>query len=102
MRKHLLILPFVFLFWLPVFSQMHPDDSLRIASLKKKLVNLKNVARVDCLLDLAREYADWKAKDYQDTLQFYISQAQNLSDELGYKKGIAYSKLLQGNMEMYI
>jgi hypothetical protein len=101
MRKYLLIL-LLSIFCLPVFSQMHPDDSLRIASLEKQLVNLKNAARVDCLLDLAREYGDWKAKDYQDTLQFYINEAQKLSNSLGYKKGIAYSALLQANLEMYI
>jgi hypothetical protein len=102
MRKYLLIVPLVSLFCLPVFSQMHPYDSLRIVSLKKKLASLKNSARVDVLLDLAIEYGDWKAKDYLDTLQFYINEAQKLSNSLGYKKGMAYSALLQANLEMYI
>ena len=102
MRKYFLILLLLSIFCLPVFSQMHPYDSLRIVSLKKKLVNLKNSARVDCLLDLAREYGDWKAKENLDTLQFYISEAQKLSNSLGYKMGIAYSSLLQANLEMYI
>src|SRR5436190_8597126 len=102
MRKYLLIILLVSIFCLPVFSQMHPYDSLRIESLKKKLVNLKNSAKADCLIDLAREYSDWKAKDYLNTLQYYITEAQKLSNSLGYKPGIAYSNLMQANLEMYI
>ena len=81
---------------------MNPDDSLRIVSLKKKLLNLKGSAKVDCLLDLAIEFSDWESEVYSDTLQFYINEAQKLSSSLGYKRGIAYSTLMQGNMEMYI
>ena len=57
MRKYYLIILLLFTCMLNAKSQQVNVDSIRIVSLLMQLPDLKDKARVDCLNDIAREYA---------------------------------------------
>jgi hypothetical protein len=92
MRKYFLI-NILFATSLLSFSQI-PNKTLRhkIDSLRHVLPNLKDSARVDCLIKLAEIYdnvfADKKSRDssYACALEAY-----DISKRMGYKKGLAYA-----------
>jgi hypothetical protein len=105
MKKYLLIVLLSSAVYTDAFSQA--TESLTIDSLKKQLLYLKDIDKVDCLNLIAQTIATaisggspntkWSQK--ADSIYHYSSIAYNEAKKIGYKKGIAQSLANMGNSE---
>ncbi len=74
-------------------------DSLTIVGLKKKLPSLKDTARVNCLVDIAREYFFYDRKT--DSLAYYISMVKKESGKIRYNKGFVSGVLFETGVDIF-
>jgi hypothetical protein len=66
-----------------------------LTALKKSLIQLREIKRIDCLILLAEAYYDlWDEDDTQlDTACRYTEEAYKIANNFGYKKGLGYALL---------
>ncbi|MCE3226099.1 MAG: histidine kinase [Bacteroidetes bacterium] len=87
MRVALILLSFIFIAPLSVFTQDKKTDSL-LTVLNKS----KDSARVDVLISLIEEYSDYDAVKAKQ----YAEEAVKLAEQINYKKGMARAYLRYG------
>ena len=95
MKKIILIISLLFACQVQVISQKLNKDSLRIDSLKKILLVLKDTSRINCLNEICEAYESYmptdSAKEMIENVFAYASQANRESIRLNYKYGEAFS-----------
>jgi tetratricopeptide (TPR) repeat protein len=93
MKKSFLIVMLLAIISAQAFSQA--TDSLKIDSLKKQLLHLKDSAKIDCLNLLARRFSTnggqaWTSwSQVADSVDHYASIAYDDANKIGYKRGVA-------------
>jgi tetratricopeptide (TPR) repeat protein len=109
MKKYLLTITLLFVFYSQTFSQYNEArriDSLRLDSLKKNLPLLKDSARVDVLNEIAIRFGyfdrggGFAHKD--DSIRFYSSKAYEEASKIGYKKGMAMGLISLSGFESWM
>jgi tetratricopeptide (TPR) repeat protein len=74
-------------------------DSISIVTLKAKLPTLRDTAKVNCLVDIAREYFFYDRKT--DSLGKYISLAKKESEKIKYNKGFVSAMLFETGVDIF-
>ncbi|HLO83115.1 MAG TPA: histidine kinase [Chitinophagaceae bacterium] len=74
-------------------------DSISIVKLKAKLPALKDTERVNCLVDIAREYFFYDRKT--DSLANYISMIKKESEKIKYNKGFVAGVLFETGVDIF-
>src|SRR6185436_8212326 len=98
MRKYLFLIILLAGFQAGLLSQNTEQikrDSLKIDSLQKRLLKLKDTARINCLLNIADaffERADYKIKRKVDSGRVYVNMAADESAKSNYLYGATKAK----------
>ena len=96
--KFRLIIAAIFLLPILARSQAFRIDKppLPIDSLRKILPLLHDSGRVDCLIELARSYAEVMIPSFSDSAQFLAAQAYKEAASIKYLKGLGDASLRFG------
>lgn len=102
MKKFLFLTGIITVYNVAVFSQV--TDNLKIDSLEKLLLYLKDSTKVDCLNLLARKFAifggaGWTWGKKADSVFYYGSMAYEEASKINYKRGVAAALFSQANSE---